>query len=67
MPTFNELYFDHYGSINLNPEITDQINAGVTWSLPENGAVDPEPELSGTYASCFIQSDMAGAVTGAAR
>ena len=40
MPTFNELYFDHYGSINLNPEITDQINAGVTWSLPENGAVE---------------------------
>ena len=32
MPTFNELYFDHYGSINLNPEITDQFNVGLTWS-----------------------------------
>jgi len=31
MPTFNELYFDHYGTVNLNPEIADQINAGMTW------------------------------------
>lgn len=31
LPTFNELYFDHYGSINLNPEITDQINLGLTY------------------------------------
>lgn len=40
MPTFNELYFDHYGSINLNPEITDQLNAGVTWSLQERGVAE---------------------------
>lgn len=33
MPTFNELYFDHFGSINLNPEITDQLNAGLTYNL----------------------------------
>lgn len=32
MPTFNELYFDHYGSINLNPEIAEQLNFGTTWS-----------------------------------
>ncbi len=31
LPTFNELYFDHYGSINLNPEITDQLNLGLTF------------------------------------
>lgn len=34
MPTFNELYFDHYGSINLRPELTDQFNLGMTYSLP---------------------------------
>ncbi len=32
LPTFNELYFDHYGSINLNPEITDQLNLGLTYT-----------------------------------
>lgn len=31
MPTFNELYFDHYGTINLNPEIAEQFNVGTTW------------------------------------
>lgn len=34
MPTFNELYFDHYGSINLEPETTDQFNFGITYGLP---------------------------------
>lgn len=33
MPTFNELYFDHYGSINLKPEDATQYNFGTTWSL----------------------------------
>lgn len=43
MPTFNELYFDHYGTVNLNPEIAEQFNIGTTWSrrlaswLPEFG------------------------------
>ncbi|MDE6027391.1 MAG: TonB-dependent receptor, partial [Muribaculaceae bacterium] len=36
MPTFNELYFDNYGTIDLKPEITDQINAGLTFSAPRN-------------------------------
>ena len=41
MPTFNELYFDHYGTVNLDPEITDQFNLGSTYlfspsSLPVN-------------------------------
>lgn len=31
VPTFNEAYFDHYGSINLDPEITDQFNFGMTF------------------------------------
>lgn len=35
MPTFNEAYFDNLGSINLNPETTDQLNLGVTYQAPE--------------------------------
>ncbi|MCM1028945.1 MAG: TonB-dependent receptor [Alloprevotella sp.] len=31
-PTFNEAYFDHYGSTDLKPENTSQINIGLTWS-----------------------------------
>lgn len=31
MPTFNELYFDHYGSVKLQPEKTTQFNIGSTW------------------------------------
>lgn len=30
-PSFNELYYEHYGSTNLRPERTEQINAGMTW------------------------------------
>lgn len=33
MPTFNELYFDHYGTVNLKPEITEQFNAGISYEL----------------------------------
>lgn len=39
LPTFNEAYFDNYGSINLNPETTDQINVGVTYSTSSIPAV----------------------------
>lgn len=31
VPTFNESYFYHYGSTNLRPENTDQLNLGLTW------------------------------------
>ena len=31
-PTFNESYYFHYGSTDLEPESTDQYNLGVTWS-----------------------------------
>ena len=37
MPTFNEAYYDNNSSANLEPEITDQFNLGVTYqtsSLP---------------------------------
>lgn len=37
MPTFNELYFDNYGSLNLDPEVTDQFNLGLTWSSEGSG------------------------------
>lgn len=30
-PTFNESYFFHYGSTELNPELTDQYNLGLAW------------------------------------
>lgn len=30
-PTFNESYFYHYGSTDLLPESTDQLNIGMTW------------------------------------
>ena len=31
MPTFNESYFFHYGSPDIKPETTDQVNIGITW------------------------------------
>lgn len=31
VPTFNESYFFHYGSTELDPEKTQQYNVGVTW------------------------------------
>lgn len=40
IPTFNELYFIHYGTVNLDPEITDQINVGTTYALPASGIID---------------------------
>lgn len=33
MPTFNEAYFDHYGSTDILPESTDQVNIGATYTL----------------------------------
>lgn len=33
MPTFNELYFEHYGTVNLDPEDADQLNLGTTVRL----------------------------------
>lgn len=36
-PTFNEAYFDHYGSKDLKPETTRQVNLGLTWSTGARG------------------------------
>lgn len=33
MPTFNEAYFDHYGSTDILPETTDQLNIGATYTM----------------------------------
>ncbi len=43
VPSFNEAYFDHYGSTNLKPENTEQVNAGVTYKAPSFSWL---PELS---------------------
>lgn len=44
-PTFNEAYFDHYGSTDLKPENTRQVNLGATWSLR------PGPVIAGASAT----------------
>ncbi len=31
-PTFSESYYEHYGSTDLNPERTQQVNLGMTWN-----------------------------------
>ena len=37
-PTFNENYFFHYGSTDLLPETTDQLNMGITWKNDDKQA-----------------------------
>lgn len=37
MPTFNESYYYHLGSVELRPEDTHQINAGLTWQYGTTG------------------------------
>lgn len=46
MPTFNELYFDHYGSVNLRPEKAGQFNFGTTLSLSTGHSVFKSVELT---------------------
>lgn len=38
-PTFNELYFDHYGTLNLLPEVAEQWNVGATWNPRTDGVL----------------------------
>ena len=45
VPTFNELYFDHYGTLNLKPEVTDQWNLGTTWNLTPFGEIFHLPPM----------------------
>lgn len=36
MPTFNDSYFFHMGSVSLKPETTDQFNVGITYQAPSS-------------------------------
>lgn len=47
-PTFNESYYFHYGSTDLLPETTDQLNLGVTW-LRESDQWGVNMTLDGYY------------------
>lgn len=47
-PTFNENYFFHYGSKDLHPERTEQLNVGMTW-LGDFGNTSLQTTLDGYY------------------
>ncbi len=47
-PTFNENYFFHYGSKDLHPERTEQLNVGVTWT-GDFGRTSLQTTLDGYY------------------
>lgn len=52
VPTFNENYFFHYGSSDLKPEKTRQLNVGLTWKklLQEVGeTVNPYVTRNGMF------------------
>lgn len=51
LPTFNELYFDNYGTVSLKPEITDQINLGITYSLPSGSYVKDFSVIADGYCN----------------
>ena len=47
-PTFNESYYFHYGSPDLAPESTDQVNVGLTWKTQTEG-LDLQLTADGYY------------------
>lgn len=47
-PTFNENYFFHYGSKDLHPERTEQLNVGMTWT-GDFGQTSVQTTLDGYY------------------
>ena len=47
-PTFNENYFFHYGSKELKPERTEQLNVGLTWQ-GEFGKTSVQTTLDGYH------------------
>ena len=47
-PTFNENYFFHYGSKDLQPERTEQLNIGTTWQ-GDFGKTHVQTTLDGYY------------------
>ena len=48
-PNFNESYYYHYGSTDLNPEMTNQLNLGMTWTGHFNRRLAGEILLDGYY------------------
>lgn len=48
-PTFNESYYYHYGSTELKPESTHQLNAGITYSGKIGSGTDLQCTLDGYY------------------
>lgn len=48
-PTFNESYYFHYGSTNLLPETTDQLNIGLTWRKEHQLGLSWQVTLDGYY------------------
>lgn len=48
-PTFNESYYYHYGSTDLSPEITDQLNVGITYAASKA----PFPSRGGVGVGAF--------------
>lgn len=48
-PSFNESYYYHYGSTNLNPERTEQLNIGMTWSRAFANHTELIASLDGYY------------------
>lgn len=49
IPTFNESYYYHLGSLSLKPEDTDQINAGVTWQSANCGVLSDITATADVY------------------
>lgn len=50
-PTFNESYFYHYGSTDLQPESTNQWNVGLTWRTAYGHGSSVQLSLDGYMAS----------------
>ena len=48
-PTFNESYYYHYGSTDLKPESTDQLNLGMTYLAKESQRTSLTATLDGYY------------------
>ena len=58
VPTFNENYFFHYGSSDLKPEKTRQLNVGVTWK--KSSPMDGENGESLRYRRWSLQATVDG-------
>lgn len=48
-PTFNESYYYHYGSTDLRPESTEQLNVGVTYAAKPSPRTDFTLTFDGYY------------------